>query len=1177
MFLLPSILLGVIFALVLGGRLSRLLELELRHSWTAFAAFGLQLVLILFDLTPRALETGVHLGSYALLFAFAATNIRNVALLPFSLGMALNAVAIVANGGKMPVSPEAARAAGLEVGPNSNVQLGAEHVGFLGDVFALPRNFPLANVFSIGDILIGVGMIALIVAVTTGDGSQRALVPARIVRPFRVPAFRRLSGARLVSHLGDWLTIAALVGWVYDETGSTAHVAVLMLMRIVPPIIGGGLAATVVDRLPKERLLVWTEVSRGFIVGGALAGVLLDVRPIVFAAIAVSGVLAAVGAATTRALIPSLLTDQELPAGNATLGLATDAAMALGALIAGIALSASNVVAALFVDLGTFAVATALYWGIRTRPVLSGERPAWEGLTAGLRYVLGRRLLVVVVGAFCAATVATGLTNASLPGFLDGELGLGPGAYGFGLAALAGGLALGEATVGFARIGESGGRWIGIALFVMALLFTALAFTTHVPTALLLLGFIGFLDGTTDVLFDTIVQRETDPRYYGRVFGLASAFFTTTMMGAVAVAPLANSLAPSHDVILVAGLGLLLAAGVAILGTTPFRLPLPAASRRARVLPVTAPVVLAGIVVLSAAVWTFGRSELQPAAVGGILVLLLAATVAEAFPVPLEPAGYISLAAVFIVGSVVTYGWAPAVLVAVLTSTLVDGFQRKPLIRVVYNGAVFALGAAAAGFAVAELDGSAIGGNDVAGLLLGVVVAASAFFAVNVVLTTAVLGRWMGQPFLPLLRRNTRTSVVPFVIMASVSLMLSVLWERSPLLAGALVGPLVAIALYQRSVHRSLDAMRLALTDSVTGLGNKRHFEERLQRDLDRADREGIPVTLCMLDIDNFKQINDSYGHPVGDRVLAQVAERLRRGGESFRVGGDEFALLLPGRSQEDGRAVAKIVLKRVANDTFEHGGALSFSAGVATYGSDGLERSELVRAADAALYSAKRRGKGRVHLHRANEKSLPATENEPETNSRTAGLRAITSGARAAVSRDIYLGDHSGNVGELAARIAAHMGLDEEQVELTRVAGSLHDLGKLLIPEAILEKPGPLTPAERVALERHPEIGCRMLEALGVEPVATWVLHHHERWDGKGYPEKLGGDDIPLASRIIFVADAYDAMTSDRPYRSALSREEAIAEIERCSGTQFDPDVVAAFLTEVAGGEPGLTALAGA
>jgi hypothetical protein len=184
MFLLPGIVLGVLFALVLGGRTSRLLEVEFRQGWSVFAAFALQALLFL-ELAGRPLETPIHLVSYALLFVFALANGRNLALLPLSLGMALNSVAITANGGRMPVAPDALAAAKLEVDGHSNVRVGADHLGWLGDVFALPSGFPLANVFSLGDILIGIGMVGFIVAVTTGDANERALVPGRLVQPLR--------------------------------------------------------------------------------------------------------------------------------------------------------------------------------------------------------------------------------------------------------------------------------------------------------------------------------------------------------------------------------------------------------------------------------------------------------------------------------------------------------------------------------------------------------------------------------------------------------------------------------------------------------------------------------------------------------------------------------------------------------------------------------------------------------------------------------------------------------------------------------------------------------------------------------------------------------------------------------------------------------------------------------
>ena len=553
----------------------------------------------------------------------------------------------------------------------------------------------------------------------------------------------------------------------------------------------------------------------------------------------------------------------------------------------------------------------------------------------------------------------------------------------------------------------------------------------------------------------------------------------------------------------------------------------------AKLLAVVAPVSIVGVGAYIAATLMFVTRAHSATEITGVLAFLLASTFAERYPVPVEgaDANGVSLGFVFAVAALVLFGWAPATFVYASAPTLVALLDRRASIRTIYNCGVFGLTGAFAGVALSH-----IGGTGAAGMGGRVAAMAGILYVANMLLVTAAIALSGSQVgYLRLIRSNVRWTIIPFALMASTALMLVVLWQRSPWLFIALAGPLVAISLYQRTTHKALNAMRLALTDPLTGLGNHRHFQERLQRELAKAEADDGIVSLCLLDVDSFKQINDRHGHQIGDRVLTQIAARLRQGGEAFRLGGDEFAVLLSGIDAAAANEVANAIVQRIRDADVRPVGEISVSAGVAGFPQHSRERDSLIRLADRALYAAKERGKNQVAIAERNAEDLLEPLRVTSTTFQPTRFRAVSTLARAVDARDTYTGSHSERVSALAVRIGEQLALTHDELELARLAGRLHDLGKLVVPREILCKGGPLSAAERQVIERHTEIGSRMAQSIGLGPVASWVLYHHERWDGAGYPAGLHGEEIPLGARIIFVAGAFDSMTSDAAYRRKL------------------------------------------
>lgn len=436
-------------------------------------------------------------------------------------------------------------------------------------------------------------------------------------------------------------------------------------------------------------------------------------------------------------------------------------------------------------------------------------------------------------------------------------------------------------------------------------------------------------------------------------------------------------------------------------------------------------------------------------------------------------------------------------------------------------------------------------------------------------------------------------------------------------------GQLVAMQIQLEASYRMMEQANqrleeLATTDMMTGLANHRMFQQTLRAQIAQANRHKLPLSLLLIDVDYFKKYNDEHGHPAGDEVLAQMGRILsasvRAGDLAARYGGEEFAILLPYTELATAITVAERLRQMVAEHPFPHR-QITISVGAAALHIHASDADGLVHQADMALYEAKSCGRNRVAVAQEPELIISDTmpelpDYQPEGERRSpevarlnihtvpdlsvpVQIRDACGGVEGLVQepagvvltallaaldmREAEAQGHSQRVARYALRLAAAVdSLYDRQRTLhplrprltpgdlrdLALGALLHDIGKVGIPDHILHKPGPLTDEEMTIIRRHPVIGAELLYGLPVVAAALpVVLHHHERWDGQGYPDGLTGEEIPLAARIFAVCDALDSMTSDRPYRRARPMGVAREEIQRAAGTQFDPTVVEAFL----------------
>jgi diguanylate cyclase (GGDEF)-like protein len=432
---------------------------------------------------------------------------------------------------------------------------------------------------------------------------------------------------------------------------------------------------------------------------------------------------------------------------------------------------------------------------------------------------------------------------------------------------------------------------------------------------------------------------------------------------------------------------------------------------------------------------------------------------------------------------------------------------------------------------------------------------------------------WPLRP-MPLFQPTRRQSglIVPAFTLAALPAMTVLGLRSAPTSLDFIVylgaATVLAFAMVFRSTVAAVENGRLfqrAATDAITGLFNVRVLHERLEVEVDLAQRYSESLSLIVLDVDDFERVNRRFGHPAGDDLLREFGATVKAGCRESdvvcRTGGDEFAAVLPGADALEALKIALHIQQELRLRPARDYEAVTASIGIASYPQHAGSGAELVRLAQGARYWVKRHGKDHALVYDPSivvELDADERVRALEEQSQMGAVRAL---AAAVDARDPDTKDHSRDVAVFAVNVARELGLDDGRVRLIETAALMHDVGKIGIPDEVLGKPGRLDEEELAVVAEHPALAERILTSIAQREVLPWVRHHHERWDGNGYPDGLRAIEIPLEARILAVCDAYDAMISDRPYRAALVPDAAVEQLVTGAGGQFDPSVVEVFL----------------